>query len=91
MRTYKPCDVGCHRKMPKSTVIADFGCGEARLASSVSQKVHSFDLVAANPSVTACDIANVCHPNNNKLCALPHQAVILLALLVSASYGHEVI
>lgn len=40
--------------------IADFGCGAARLAASaVKHTVHSFDLVAANERVTACDIANV--------------------------------
>ena len=40
-------------------VIADMGCGEGRLARSVPNTVHSFDLVAANDSVTACDIAHV--------------------------------
>ena len=35
------------------------GCGEARLARSVPNTVHSFDLVSANDSVTACDIAHV--------------------------------
>jgi ribosomal RNA-processing protein 8 len=42
-----------------SSIIADMGCGEARLAASISNKVHSFDLVACNETVTACDIANV--------------------------------
>lgn len=40
-------------------MVADFGCGEAELAQSVRQKVHSFDLVAANDLVTACDMAHV--------------------------------
>ena len=47
------------RTLPNSTVIADFGCGEARLAQSVPNTVHSFDLVAINSHVTACDMANV--------------------------------
>lgn len=47
------------RKMPKSHIIADFGCGEAKLAQSVQQEVHSFDLVALNDFVTPCDMANV--------------------------------
>ena len=47
------------RKLPKTAVIADFGCGEARLAESLPNKVHSFDLVAANDSVTACDMSKV--------------------------------
>ncbi|KAL8622208.1 hypothetical protein ACOMHN_053010 [Nucella lapillus] len=47
-------------KMPKSTVVADFGCGDARLAESLPDNVvHSFDLVASKPCVTACDIAKV--------------------------------
>lgn len=42
-------------------VIADFGCGEARLASSLldKHKVYSFDLVAVNDRVTVCDITHV--------------------------------
>ncbi|EDQ85672.1 uncharacterized protein MONBRDRAFT_29115 [Monosiga brevicollis MX1] len=44
---------------PAKLVVADMGCGEAKLGASVPNKVHSFDLVAANPSVTACDIAHV--------------------------------
>jgi len=49
------------RSEHKLSVVADMGCGDARLASSVSNKVHSFDLVASNPTVpvVACDIAHV--------------------------------
>lgn len=39
-------------------MIADFGCGDARLASSLPNTVHSFDLVALNDKVTACDMAH---------------------------------
>ncbi|XP_034939315.1 ribosomal RNA-processing protein 8 [Chelonus insularis] len=46
------------KKMPKDYIIADFGCGEAKLACSVEQKVHSIDLVAVNDRVTACDMAH---------------------------------
>ena len=55
-------------------VVADFGCGDAQLAKdllAVKRKkkqnvfhVHSFDLVAPNELVTACDMANV--PLENK-------------------------
>ena len=41
-------------------MIADFGCGEAVIAQSVENKVHSFDLVAKNELVTACNMAKVC-------------------------------
>ena len=47
-------------------VIADFGCGEAKLAQSVSNKVHSFDLVAINDLVTKCDMKSV--PLNPQSC-----------------------
>ncbi len=46
-------------------VVGDFGCGEARLASSVDNKVYSMDLVAVNPSVIACNMAHV--PLGNKI------------------------
>lgn len=46
--------------------IADLGCGEARLAKNVPQRqVMSFDLVANNERVTACDIANVPLPDSS--------------------------
>ncbi|KAE8021458.1 hypothetical protein FH972_007344 [Carpinus fangiana] len=40
-----------------SLVVADFGCGDARLAKNVKNKVFSFDLVANDPSVIACDMS----------------------------------
>ncbi|XP_078433535.1 S-adenosyl-L-methionine-dependent methyltransferases superfamily protein [Wolffia australiana] len=39
-------------------VVADFGCGNASLAKSVKNKVFSIDLVSADPSVIACDMAH---------------------------------
>ncbi|CAG7785537.1 unnamed protein product [Allacma fusca] len=44
--------------VPISSTIADFGCGEARLAQSVPHTVHSFDLFALNEYVTACDMSD---------------------------------
>ncbi|KAM3726231.1 Ribosomal RNA-processing protein [Dirofilaria immitis] len=44
-----------------SLVIADLGCGNAMIAKTLSHiaTVHSFDLVAANDRVTACDMSMV--------------------------------
>ncbi|MBD2741404.1 DEAD/DEAH box helicase family protein [Coleofasciculus sp. FACHB-1120] len=41
--------------------IGDFGCGEAKLAEAVSDRhtVYSFDHVAVNTDVIACDMAHV--------------------------------
>lgn len=47
------------RKQPAAHVVADLGCGDAELSTSVPQTVHSFDLVAVNDRVVACDIADV--------------------------------
>ncbi|KAI8927794.1 methyltransferase-domain-containing protein [Entophlyctis helioformis] len=46
---------------PAGTVIADMGCGEAVLAATLNatMTVHSFDLIAGNELITACDIAHV--------------------------------
>ncbi len=42
-------------------VVGDFGCGEALLATEVAERhtVHSFDHVAVDDRVIACDIAHV--------------------------------
>eukprot|EP00124_Ichthyophonus_hoferi_P004352 Ihof_evm2s468 gene=Ihof_evmTU2s468 len=46
-------------RLPSTYIVGDFGCGEAKIGATARQKVHSFDLVAANDTVTACDIAHV--------------------------------
>ena len=48
-------------KKKNSVVVADFGCGEARLAKTLQNQhvFHSFDLVAGNELITACDVAHV--------------------------------
>jgi len=48
------------KKKMASLVVADFGCGEARLAQTLAtscKRIHSFDLVALNQHVTVCDFA----------------------------------
>jgi len=50
---------------PSEWVVADFGCGEAKLTCSVPQKVHSLDLVAHNEHITVCDMANVPLPDDS--------------------------
>ncbi|XP_054452649.1 ribosomal RNA-processing protein 8 [Anoplopoma fimbria] len=47
------------RHKPPSMVVADFGCGDCKIARSVKNKVHSFDLAAACELVTVCDMADV--------------------------------
>ncbi|XP_029457761.1 ribosomal RNA-processing protein 8 [Rhinatrema bivittatum] len=47
------------RNRPASLVVADFGCGDCKIARSVRNKVHSFDLMALNDHVTVCDMAKV--------------------------------
>src|SRR5262249_35496859 len=41
-------------------VVGDFGCGEAKIAETLPEnRVHSFDHVAINEGVIACDMAHV--------------------------------
>ncbi|XP_061485745.1 ribosomal RNA-processing protein 8 [Rhineura floridana] len=47
------------RHRPASLVVADFGCGDCVLARSLRNRVHCFDLVALDPRVTVCDMAQV--------------------------------
>lgn len=44
---------------PATLVVADFGCGDCKVARSVRNKVHSFDLAPVCDLVTVCDMANV--------------------------------
>ncbi|XP_019625103.1 PREDICTED: ribosomal RNA-processing protein 8-like [Branchiostoma belcheri] len=47
------------KRRQSSEVVADFGCGDAKVARSVKNRVHSFDLVAVNKHVTVCDMTKV--------------------------------
>ncbi|CAN9511220.1 unnamed protein product [Ophioblennius macclurei] len=47
------------KKQSSSLVVADFGCGDCKIARSVQNKVHSFDLAATCELVTICDMAHV--------------------------------
>lgn len=65
------------KKLPKSTVIADMGCGDAKIAQTLTNKiVHSFDLVALNDHVTQCDMSKVPLQNNSV-----HVVVFCLSLM----------
>ncbi|XP_017836402.1 ribosomal RNA-processing protein 8 [Drosophila busckii] len=46
------------KRLPKTAVIGDFGCGEGKLAESVPNKVYSMDLVSSKPNIIACNITN---------------------------------
>lgn len=47
-------------------VVADFGCGDAKLARTFPKvKIHSFDLVAVNQYVTAGDMAHTSLANGS--------------------------
>ena len=46
--------------LPAGSVIGDFGCGQAKLAESLKEihTVHSFDHIAINRNVIACDMSH---------------------------------
>mmetsp|Transcript_74224 Transcript_74224/g.170075 ORF Transcript_74224/g.170075 Transcript_74224/m.170075 type:complete len:464 (-) Transcript_74224:18-1409(-) len=65
------------RKQDWSWTVADFGCGEAKLAQALpNRKIHSFDLVKHNDFVTVANCAEV----PLKKCSV-HVAVFCLALM----------
>ena len=47
------------KQKPKNLIVADLGCGEAKIAKEAPNKILSFDLVAKNDKVIVCDIAKV--------------------------------
>ena len=61
-------------------IVGDFGCGENLLAKEITNKVHSFDHVAIDETVTACDIKKT--PLND---AVLDVAVFSLSLMGSNS------
>jgi hypothetical protein len=50
-------------KKREDWVVGDFGCGEALLSQTIRNKVYSFDHVAINPSVIACDVSKIDLPD----------------------------
>lgn len=46
------------KSIPKNHIIADMGCGDAKIAATVPNKVHSFDFKARNSRVTQCDMSH---------------------------------
>ena len=69
-------------RCPAWWAVADFGCGDAELSARVPQKtVHSFDLVAANPRVTACDFSAVPLADGSV------QAAVFCLALMGTDYG----
>ncbi|KAL0089283.1 methyltransferase-domain-containing protein [Phycomyces blakesleeanus] len=53
------------RGLPAGTVVADLGCGDAKIGHVLTeQKVLSFDLIAKNDKVIACDISKLPLPAN---------------------------
>ncbi|OEH79048.1 methyltransferase domain-containing protein [Cyclospora cayetanensis] len=54
------------KTQPKEWVVGDFGCGEATLALQFPERqFYSFDLVAGNERITACDVSSVPLPNGH--------------------------
>lgn len=43
---------------PPSAHVADFGCGDAEIASQTPHNVSSLDLISTKPNVIACNMAN---------------------------------
>jgi len=73
------------QSLPTSTVIADMGCGDAKIAHTLTKhKVLSFDLVAKNEKVVACDIAKVKHLVHSEKYNCVHLLTINLAIAPSS-------
>lgn len=78
------------RRKKNLRVVADFGCGDAQLAQELSAThttVHSFDLIARSPCVTACNMADVPLESGVAVCTLyaMHVGVGICSLLVACS------
>jgi len=74
-------------RCPAAWEVADFGCGDARLAARAAQRVHSFDLVAASPGVVACDVCG--GPGAVPLPDGAVQAAVFCLSLMGTDYGRS--
>lgn len=68
--------IGWLASCPRTWVVADLGCGDAKIAASAKQRVLSFDLVARAPGVIAANMASL--PQDS---ASVDAAVLCLALM----------
>ena len=75
------------KKKSCTWVAADFGCGDARLSRNVPQAVHSLDLVASVPGVTACNMA---HTPLGELLTLCSELLVLGAILFQGTLYHQI-
>ena len=57
-------------KKEPTWIVGDFGCGENLLSKEITNKVHSFDYVAIDENVIACDVSNVPLDDNTLNCAI---------------------
>ena len=74
------------KKKSPDWVAADFGCGDAQLGRSVPQAVHSLDLVATVPGVTACNMA---HTLLGELPTLCSETLFLPAFALPEHHEHS--
>ena len=47
------------KELSERLTIADFGCGEAKIKEAIGNRVHNFDHVSIDQSVTSCDMRSV--------------------------------
>lgn len=52
-------------KARPNLIIGDFGCGEAKMAEALENTVYSFDHIAVNENVIACDMSHVSLDNTS--------------------------
>lgn len=75
-----PFEVIAKQIKRRDWLVADLGCGEALFAQSVPNTVHSYDHVAINDSVIACDISNV--PSSDEV----YDAVVMSLVCMGANW-----
>lgn len=81
--TQNPVDLAAAwlRTKPPGWVVADLGCGDAQLARELdTHTVLSYDLVARNELVTACNMASIpCEAGAFPLVSILHCCTALFA------------
>ena len=70
-------------------IIGDFGCGEAFLMQGLPKQVYSFDHIAINDKVIACDISHV--PLNDSALDAAIFSLSLMGTILLIIYRKQVV
>ena len=78
-------EIGKKLKERPEWIVGDFGCGENLLKTVITNKIHAFDFIAIDDTVTSCDLS--CVPLNNEVL----DVVVFSLALMGTNYSESLL